>query len=442
MKVTYLQSATVIVEANGVRVLMDPWLVDGEYYGSWAQWPPFDWSGDPIGDVDFIYISHIHPDHLSAATLAKLPKTIPVLIHRYEQPFLKRRIEGLGFEVRELPHNTRVDLGKGVTLNVVAADDCDPELCGKFFGCAPLMAKTGSTQIDTLCVVDDGRQVLVNTNDCPYALARELMPKILADYGRVDFLLTGYSGAGAYPQCFGNLSADEKATAAAAKKQASLNQGLAFVRALKPRYVLPFAGQYTLAGKLTALNPLRGVAEVEEAAALFQTEGGGAQAVLLNSRQSFDVGEGAASGGYVATDTAARQAYQDAVLAQRRFSFEDDPEPAEAELEALLRQAFARVEGKRGELAFASETAVYVDLGGGHFGRAPMNGGELSIRGAPAADEPHIVYRTDPRLLKRILSGPAHAHWNNAEIGSHIAFERRPDAYERGLYHVMNFFHA
>ena len=31
--------------------------------------------------------------------------------------------------------------------------------------------------------------------------------------------------------------------------------------------------------------------------------------------------------------------------------------------------------------------------------------------------------KLDPRLLKRILMGPKYAHWNNAEIGSHLKFE-------------------
>ena len=34
----------------------------------------------------------------------------------------------------------------------------------------------------------------------------------------------------------------------------------------------------------------------------------------------------------------------------------------------------------------------------------------------------YIIYKTDPRLLKKLLMGPRFAHWNNAEIGSHIRF--------------------
>lgn len=48
----------------------------------------------------------------------------------------------------------------------------------------------------------------------------------------------------------------------------------------------------------------------------------------------------------------------------------------------------------------------------------------------------------DQRLLFRLLKGPKFAHWNNAEIGSHLNFERYPNIYERGLYHILCYFHA
>ena len=39
----------------------------------------------------------------------------------------------------------------------------------------------------------------------------------------------------------------------------------------------------------------------------------------------------------------------------------------------------------------------------------------------------YVRYETDVRLLKRLLMGPRFAHWNNAEIGSHIKFFRKPN---------------
>ncbi|PJC50554.1 MAG: Zn-dependent hydrolase, partial [Nitrosopumilales archaeon CG_4_9_14_0_2_um_filter_34_16] len=87
MKITQLNSASVMIENNDesskVKILCDPWLDGEEYLGSWAIYPPYDFNPDNFTDVDFIYVSHIHPDHCSAKTLSKLNKDIPVLIHNF-----------------------------------------------------------------------------------------------------------------------------------------------------------------------------------------------------------------------------------------------------------------------------------------------------------------------------------------------------------------------
>jgi len=52
-----------------------------------------------------------------------------------------------------------------------------------------------------------------------------------------------------------------------------------------------------------------------------------------------------------------------------------------------------------------------------------------------------LQIKTDSKLLSRLLKGPQFAHWNNAEIGSHLMFKRNPNIYERGLFYCLNFFH-
>ena len=42
---------------------MRPWFTDGVYHGSWYTFPVHPDPVAYIGDVDYIYISHIHPDH-------------------------------------------------------------------------------------------------------------------------------------------------------------------------------------------------------------------------------------------------------------------------------------------------------------------------------------------------------------------------------------------
>ena len=56
--------------------------------------------------------------------------------------------------------------------------------------------------------------------------------------------------------------------------------------------------------------------------------------------------------------------------------------------------------------------------------------------------ENFVKISLDYRLLYNILRGPRFAHWNNSEIGSHLVFERKPNIFERGLYHALCFFHS
>ena len=81
MKITHLQSATQIIHFGNVKILTDPWLTEGEYYGSWYHYPPFPRNDLNNLEYDYIYVSHIHLDHLSESTFKALPKKVPVLIY-------------------------------------------------------------------------------------------------------------------------------------------------------------------------------------------------------------------------------------------------------------------------------------------------------------------------------------------------------------------------
>jgi len=132
MKITQLNSASVMIEDgvddSKVKILCDPWLEGEEYLGSWAMYPPYHFNPDNFTDVDFIYVSHIHPDHSSTKTLSKLNKDIPVLIHNFPEKFLKNKIESLGFKTIELEHGIRISLKNNLHINIMAADNCDPNI--------------------------------------------------------------------------------------------------------------------------------------------------------------------------------------------------------------------------------------------------------------------------------------------------------------------------
>ena len=73
----------------------------------------------------------------------------------------------------------------------------------------------------------------------------------------------------------------------------------------------------------------------------------------------------------------------------------------------------------------------------------PMDGNDFKILEVDKINETEYVKLTvDNRLLKWILLGPKYAHWNNAEVGSHIKFERKPEKFDRALYFLLSFFHS
>jgi UDP-MurNAc hydroxylase len=449
MKIRYIKSSTVLVESKGVKILTDPWLIDGEYYGAWYHYPELYFDRLLLDEVDYIYVSHIHPDHFSKKTFEKLKKSIPVLIHRYESKFLKTNIERLGFSVIELGHNERNILKNGVSITILAADNCNPELCGRFFGCGIVEAKYGSTQIDTVSVITDGEFVVVNTNDCPFELTRGTLQVIKKEYPKIDLLLVGYGGAGPYPQCF-KLDDMTKKNASDKKRVQFLDYGVNYINELKPENALPFAGTYVLGGKLAKLQDDRGVPEIEDAAAYFR-EHTQSKIVLLNSYEYIDLKTGNCSKPYKETDLEAKRAYIENVLSKKKLDYCQEGENEETyfkahstEILTLLESAYNRFERKRKEINFISDTSTLLYINNNFWCKISNNG--LGFEFVDELEKSKlsrfVSYKLDIRLLHQILLGPRYAHWNNAEIGSHIEFERVPNIFERGLHHSMNFFHS
>ena len=51
-------------------------------------------------------------------------------------------------------------------------------------------------------------------------------------------------------------------------------------------------------------------------------------------------------------------------------------------------------------------------------------------------------FKLDPRLLKRALTGPHMANWNNIEIGAHLEFDRKPDVFRQDIHILVNALHV
>ena len=163
----------------------------------------------------------------------------------------------------------------------------------------------------------------------------------------------------------------------------------------------------------------------------------------MNTSTSFDLVTEKLSEEYVPTDKSHRAKYIKECLSDLKYDFDDDVLPTLNELKILCQKAFYRFDDKREELNYETDTCVYIHLIDEMIFRMSCNGnGYTFIHKNELKDEPSVSFKVNSKLLSRLLKGPRFAHWNNAEIGCHILFNRKPDVYDRGIHFCMNYFHS
>ena len=444
MKLTYLHSASVIIHDGDTKVLCDPWLVNGEFFNSWGIYPPYDFKSENFSDIDFIYISHIHPDHASLLTLSKLDTDIPVIIYDFQDKSLKHKIESLGFSVIELSNNCRTNLKDDLFINIILADNCNPEICTKAFGCGQFETEFRVTPIDTMAIFDNGKQKIVNTNDCPPELSEKTLPVVKSLYGDIDLLLVGYLGASSYPQSY-NLPKNILESEKIKKIQNRLNAGKLYVDILKPRYFLPFAGQYTLTGKNHELNFSRGEPELDDAFEFYSKIYSNTEhkCIILNQNQIFDLDEPIIPK-YVKLDKIAKQKYIQEVFSKVKYDYELEITPSLSKLKEYVQKAFERFEDRRKKIGFTSESIILLKLNDDLFVKIHSNGKKYEYCNNNSIKDldNYMMISCDMRLLYWLLQGPRKAHWNNASLGSHLSFIRKPNVHNRGLNYCWNWFYS
>ena len=96
--IDYMSHACLIFKSDDFSFATDPWL-DGFAFASgwWLKHnPPKDWI-EKLNEVDFIYISHNHPDHLNEFTLGKIRKDMEFIIPEFESKSVEKILLKLGF---------------------------------------------------------------------------------------------------------------------------------------------------------------------------------------------------------------------------------------------------------------------------------------------------------------------------------------------------------
>jgi UDP-MurNAc hydroxylase len=422
MQLTFYDNAMATLAHGGFQLLMDPWLTEGAFEGSWFHYPPMKTRPEDLLGVDALFVSHLHPDHFDERVLARFRKDIPLVVLDHGHNFLHRKLHDLGF-------TNLVPIRAGETGQV---GPFDLTLYAPFERNIFHEATIGNVLDCALVAVAGGKTVLNANDNRPSLRAAQALRE---RHGKPTVAMLNYVAASPYPASCDNLSDAEKRQEAARVLGRNLDHLVELVKILEPDVFMPFAGNYVLAGKAWRKNVYIAGATWDAAAAYIAAKVPGQATLCLLEGQTYDLDTGERPP-YQPIDPVAQAAYIEHELAGVTYPHEADPPPTD--LAELLPRARTRLQATQDRFGLHMDYNVYVDtpLGPYHFNLA-RPGGEL---GPSKLEEPYLRFRLDPRLLRRILL--RQAHWDSGESGGHIDFLRVPNEYQPDVHTLMSFFHV
>ncbi|MFI5366391.1 MAG: MBL fold metallo-hydrolase [Candidatus Binatia bacterium] len=223
MKTTYIGHASMMMESAGTRILMDPWLTDPTYHGTWWHYPPLQIGVRDLPKIDYLYVSHEHPDHFDPPTLRQLDKDVHVVIANFKRKRFRDRLRALGFHrVTEIDFGQEFRCnGSGLTLRLIPPD---------------------RPWDDSAILVKDGRTTVLNVNDCH--LDNATLERLGTEH-EIDLAFLTFTGASQYPGCF-EFPLASKIERWKESKVSHVEEFVSWAKLLRTKRAVPAAGNFAL----------------------------------------------------------------------------------------------------------------------------------------------------------------------------------------------------
>ena len=220
MKFTVVSHACLYIEHEGIKLLIDPWIIGSCYWRSWWNYPEVPKNLIKKIKPTHIYITHLHWDHYHGATLRKFQELNPTIL--FPKHFNKRMKEDLlkdfkFTKIKELNHGQKYKLSDNFR---VASYQFNP-IC-----------------IDSSLVIEADGIKLLNCNDSKtFGFS---LKQIINNHPGIDFAFRSHSSASPIPHCIKNV--DVEKTNRTPSNYA--DDFIAFAKETKSKYVIPFASSH------------------------------------------------------------------------------------------------------------------------------------------------------------------------------------------------------
>lgn len=225
MNIEYVCHASLLIETEDLRIATDPWFAGPANCRQWYVFPkPV--NHEKIKDVDAIFISHGHEDHLHDESLKQMSKDATVY---YPYSFFggaKEYIEGLGFTaVREAVTFRKYRVSKETSVTFILNSH------------------------DSIMVIESGGRVLVNINDALHSYPDKVIDyyikAINQRWPNIDYVFCGFGGSSYFPNTM-HLSGKDDIEIGLAREQLFVHNFCNIVHRLRPKIAVPFAADFAL----------------------------------------------------------------------------------------------------------------------------------------------------------------------------------------------------
>jgi len=296
--------------------------------------------------------------------------------------------------------------------------------------------------IDSAIVVEWDGKIILNCND--NYLDEPSAKGIAARYPAIDLALMPHSASGPYPASFRNLTIAEKVSEANRLQRQYIDHFAQMTDIIKPRLVVPMAAEYAVVGRMYEKNPYIGLASAREAVRVVSEavarSGGETRPIQLDCGTILDVDTGEISGSPVRRfDTSALMEFASA-LKDIPYSYDWEASCTDTtEFDSLMEKARQNVWRVQSRLNWKRDYNVYLSIDeelGYAFNFSEMGYAKLD-RYPEKKTAPYLECFLPRQLLYSILT--RRSHWNNAEGGLHIDFNREPNEYVPEVFVLLSF---
>mgnify|MGYP001445174516 CR=1 FL=1 len=234
MFIEYINHACILIDTGKEKILTDPWL-DGP---SWANnlwlFPKSNHVSDYFKDIDYIYISHGHEDHLHKKSIEWLPeqlKEVPIIVPDFGVDYFVKTLNKYGLKnLHFLKDNERKNMSEFLDLKMFINE---------------------SDHDSSLLISSNNTNIFLQTDN----LMTNDQAKKIGEENDIDICFTITCQTGPFPG-FYRMSEDDMRIASKNKRDNSQKFSLNLMKILNPKYVIPYASDVCYFNEDLFANPL------------------------------------------------------------------------------------------------------------------------------------------------------------------------------------------